>query len=443
MGDVRDRRALIPDVPSDPPHVGCEAQRSEKKVGKSMAAVCAERPVAVPSSAPSSLSVVIPALNEEHGIDAILQRVLAQREALDEAGIHELEVIVVDDGSKDGTADRIRTYADVRLIQHPVNRGYGAALKTGFNAATGDLLAFLDADGTYPPESFPTLCKAVDEHDADLIVGSRMLSGESEMPLVRRIGNTIFATMLSVVGSRRISDSASGMRVFRRESLSTLYPLPDGLDFTPAMSTRAVYEGLKMVEVPIPYKERVGRSKLNPLKDGIRFLRSILWTALLYDPQRFFGTMGLAMLAVAFLLGLGPSLFYLQNRHLQEDMIYRLFAVLILSVAGVNLLAFGVTCQEILGLLPARRRPSTVVPRLWRGKLAGLGVLMVVAGAVLMIPAALEWIATRQIVSHWSYFAAGGTLILMGLGLATWFVLLLILQELTTRDARARRDLGA
>jgi glycosyltransferase involved in cell wall biosynthesis len=443
MGDVRDRRALIPDVPSDPPHVGCEAQRSEKKVGKSMAAVCAERPVLVPSSAPSSLSVVIPALNEEHGIDAILQRVLAQREALDEAGIHELEVIVVDDGSKDGTADRIRTYADVRLIQHPVNRGYGAALKTGFNAATGDLLAFLDADGTYPPESFPTLCKAVDEHDADLIVGSRMLSGESEMPLVRRIGNTIFATMLSVVGSRRISDSASGMRVFRRESLSTLYPLPDGLDFTPAMSTRAVYEGLKMVEVPIPYKERVGRSKLNPLKDGIRFLRSILWTALLYDPQRFFGTMGLAMLAVAFLLGLGPSLFYLQNRHLQEDMIYRLFAVLILSVAGVNLLAFGVTCQEILGLLPARRRPSTVVPRLWRGKLAGLGVLMVVAGAVLMIPAALEWIATRQIVSHWSYFAAGGTLILMGLGLATWFVLLLILQELTTRDARARRDLGA
>jgi len=393
-------------------------------------------------SRPASLSVVIPALNEEHGIDAILQRVLAQRDGLAAEGIDTLEVIVVDDGSKDRTAERIRTYADVRLIQHPVNRGYGAALKTGFNAATGDLLAFLDADGTYPPESFPELCRAIEEHDADLIIGSRMLSGESEMPLVRRIGNTIFAALLSIVGSRRISDSASGMRVFRRESLPTLYPLPDGLDFTPAMSTRAVYEGLNMVEVPIPYKERVGRSKLNPLKDGVRFLRSILWTALLYDPQRFFGTLGLGMLVLAVVLGLGPTLFYLQNRQLQEDMIYRLFVVLILSVAGVNLLAFGVTCQAILGLLPARRRPSPAVPRPWRGKLAGLGVLMVLGGVALMTPAALEWIATRQITSHWSYFAAGGTLILTGLGLATWFVLLMILQELTTRDARARSDLS-
>jgi glycosyltransferase involved in cell wall biosynthesis len=391
---------------------------------------------------PASLSVVIPALNEENGIDAILQRVLAQRDGLAEAGIRELEVIVVDDGSKDRTAERIGAYSDVRLIQHPVNRGYGAALKTGFNAATGDLLAFLDADGTYPPESFPELCRAVEKHDADLIIGSRMLSGESEMPLVRRVGNTIFAALLSIVGSRRISDSASGMRVFRRESLPILYPLPDGLDFTPAMSTRAVYEGLTMVEVPIPYKERVGRSKLNPLKDGVRFLRSILWTALLYDPQRFFGTLGLAMLALALVLGLGPTAFYLQNRHLQEDMIYRLFAVLILSVAGVNLLAFGITCQAILALLPARRRPSPAVPRPWRGKLAGIGVLMMLGGAALMTPAALEWIGTRQITSHWSYFAAGGTLILTGLGLATWFVLLMILQELTTRDARARGDLS-
>jgi glycosyltransferase involved in cell wall biosynthesis len=165
----------------------------------------------------ASLSVVIPALNEENGIDAILERVLAQREALAAVGIHDLEVLVVDDGSKDRTADRVRSFADVRLIQHPTNRGYGAALKTGFNAATGDLLAFLDADGTYPPESFPSLCVAIEEHDADLIIGSRMLGRDSEMPVVRRVGNTIFAALLSIVGSRKISDSASGMRVFRRE----------------------------------------------------------------------------------------------------------------------------------------------------------------------------------------------------------------------------------
>jgi glycosyltransferase involved in cell wall biosynthesis len=399
--------------------------------------------VSAAAARPRSLSVVIPALNEENGIDEILGRVLAQRAGLAAVGIETLEVLVVDDGSKDKTADRVRAHGDVRLIQHPVNKGYGAALKTGFNAATGDLLAFLDADGTYPPESFPALCVAIEEHEADLIIGSRMLGRDSEMPLVRRVGNTIFAALLSIVGSRRISDSASGMRVFRRTTLSTLYPLPDGLDFTPAMSTRAVYEGLTMVEVPITYKERVGRSKLNPLKDGIRFLRSILWTALLYDPQRFFGPLGLAMLLVAVVLGLGPTFYYLQNRHLEEDMIYRLFAVLILSVAGVNVFAFGLTCQAVLAFLPARRHAPPAVPSRLRGILAGLGLLMVVVGLGLVTPSIVQWLATRHITSHWSYFAAGGTLVLTGIGLATWFVLLMIVEELATRDARARRDLSA
>jgi hypothetical protein len=124
-------------------------------------------------------------------------------------------------------------------------------------------------------------------------------------------------------------------------------------------------------------------------------------------------------------------------------MIYRLFAVLILSVAGVNVLAFGVTCQAILALMPARRPAPPALSAPWRGRLAGIGMLMLLGGMLLMVPAGLEWLATRQITSHWSYFAAGGTLILMGLGLATWTVLLMILQELTTRDARARRDLSA
>src|SRR5437773_7237985 len=150
------------------------------------------------------LSVVIPAYNEEHGIDAILDRVLAQREPLREGGIGELEVLVVDDGSRDRTAERVAAYSDVRLIRHQVNRGYGAALKTGFSAATGDLLAFLDADGTYPPEHFPALCRSALEPDHDIVIGSRMLGNDSEMPLVRRIGNTLFASLLSVVAKRRV-----------------------------------------------------------------------------------------------------------------------------------------------------------------------------------------------------------------------------------------------
>ena len=163
-------------------------------------------------STAGSLSVVIPAYNEENGIDAILGRVLAQREPLRAAGIGNLEVIVVDDGSRDRTAERVAAHPDVRLVRHKINQGYGAALKTGFAAAGGDLLAFLDADGTYPPEHFDALCRAANGDGADLVVGSRRAGEASGMPLVRRIGNAIFATLLTLLAGRRVSDSASGMR---------------------------------------------------------------------------------------------------------------------------------------------------------------------------------------------------------------------------------------
>jgi len=100
----------------------------------------------------STLSVIIPALNEEDGIADIIERVLAVRPALAEVGVDDLELIVVDDGSADRTAEIAATYDDVRLIRHEVNKGYGAAIKTGFRHARGELLSFLDADGTYPPD---------------------------------------------------------------------------------------------------------------------------------------------------------------------------------------------------------------------------------------------------------------------------------------------------
>lgn len=387
------------------------------------------------------LTVVIPAYNEERGIDAMLARVLAQREALRGSGIGELEVIVVDDGSRDATAERVAAHPDVRLIRHQVNQGYGAALKTGFSAASGELLAFLDADGTYPPESFADLCRYALDDQADIVIGSRMRGRDSEMPLVRRVGNTIFASLLSVVGKRRIWDSASGMRVFRRGALAFLYPLPDGLDFTPAMSTRALYEDLRMIEVPIPYRERVGRSKLNVAKDGLRFLRSIMWTASLYNPLGIFGSLGVAMLIVAGLLGLPPLAYYLQFHAVPEDSIYRLMAVLMLSVGGINVLAFGLISKAIFNLLPGRRERKPPLPRRWQTAVAWMGLLLLLAGGVLMAPAALERLRTGQISLHWSYLAAGGTLLLAGLQLSTWFVLLTMISDLISRPDRAKRDL--
>jgi glycosyltransferase involved in cell wall biosynthesis len=388
------------------------------------------------------LSVVIPAYNEERGIEEILERVLAQREHLGRSGVADLELIVVDDGSVDATAQRVAAHPEVRLVRHGSNRGYGAALKTGFAEAGGELLAFLDADGTYPPEHLADLCREA-LNGTDLVIGSRMLGKESEMPLVRRLGNTLFAGLLSLVGKRRVWDSASGMRVIRREALMSLYPLPDGLDFTPAMSARAVYEDLHMVEVPIPYRERVGRSKLNVAKDGVRFLRSILWTAVLYNPLGIFGALGVAMLLIALAMGLPPVLYYLQHRSVPEDSIYRLMAVLILSAAGVNVLAFGLISRTLFTLLPGGAQRKPPLRGSWGAALAWAGLALVLAGFGLMAPSGLEWLRTRQITFHWSYFAAGGALILTGLQLSTWFLLLSMAGDLASRPERARRDLDS
>ncbi|MBE2261104.1 MAG: glycosyltransferase family 2 protein, partial [Burkholderiaceae bacterium] len=256
----------------------------------------------------TTLSVVIPALNEEDGIAAIMQRVLAVAPQLPAAGVQTLELIVVDDGSSDKTADVVRGTPGVTLVQHPVNRGYGAALKTGFRAATGELLAFLDADGTYPPEYFPQLCQTLLSDGYDIVVGSRMAGADSEMPLTRRIGNTVFAGMISLLSRQRITDSASGMRVFRREALEKLYPLPDGLNFTPIMSTRALHEDVRMAEVPIPYSERVGRSKLSVVRDGTRYVQTITWTSLYYNPVRLLGGLALLALGLAGLIALATFL---------------------------------------------------------------------------------------------------------------------------------------
>src|SRR6266498_4608667 len=247
------------------------------------------------------LSVVIPAYNEENGIAEIASRVLAVEPALKKVGVERLELLVVDDGSMDRTAEVAAGVPGVCLIRHPKNKGYGAALKTGFSRASGELIGFLDADGTYPPEYFPKLCQAV-LSGTDLVIGSRMAGEDSKMPLTRRVGNFFFATLLTLLGRQKVTDSASGMRVFKREILEQIYPLPDGLNLTPVMSTRAVHEGIKIEEVPIPYSERVGRSKLSVLRDGRIFMQSMIWTALSYNPVRILGAMGLAGMSLAGLI---------------------------------------------------------------------------------------------------------------------------------------------
>ena len=391
------------------------------------------------------LSVVIPALNEEDGIAAILDRTLAVRPALAEAGVDELEVLVVDDGSTDGTAGIVGSYPDVRLICHPQNRGYGAALKTGFHHAQGELVGFLDADGTYPPEHYPALCQAALE-GAELVIGSRMAGAISEMPRVRRLGNWFFANLVSLVGNYRISDSASGMRVFRKEILERLYPLPDGLNLTPVMSTRAIHEEIKMVEVPIPYHERAGRSKLSVVRDGTRFLNSIIWTAMTYNPVRMLGGISLALMAVVAAVGIGLVISRLQGITVLGPWgVAAVFVALMAGVSGVSLFSLGAMFNYLVGLFhghPVRQglfgRPIFDPPL--ERQFGWMGILSLLAGLVVGVVSLILGIQGWEISRLWLYLLGSALLFLVGLQLVLSWLVMRVLEEINLRDEQIALD---
>ena len=392
------------------------------------------------------LSIVIPAYNEADGIAGIVERVLATRPALQAAGV-ELELIVVDDGSRDRTAEIVLGYAEACLVQHLTNHGYGAALKTGFAAARGTWLGFLDADGTYPPEHFPALLQAARREGADLVIGSRMAGGESQMPVSRRVGNLFFATLVSLIGNHHISDSASGMRLIRREVLARLYPLPDGLNFTPVMSTRAIHEELRMVEVPIPYAERVGRSKLTILGDGTRFLQSIVWTALDYNPVRVLGAIGVAFVALALLTGLGLVIARLQGiTQLGAWGVLAVFAAQVLAVAGVSIFSLGATFNYLVSLFhrePVRQglfgRPI-FDPPLDR-KFGWMGLLAVLVGLLLGVASLGLGLAGWPVSRLWLYLLGSAMLILIGVQLMISWVVMRVLEGLNQRELLVSADL--
>ncbi len=396
------------------------------------------------------LSIVIPAYNEEKGIIEIMERVLTIRDSLKEAGVEEMELLVVNDGSRDRTAevaDEVACKHDcVRIISHPHNRGYGAALKTGFAQARGELVGFLDADGTYPPEYFPQLCSEALK-GAELVIGSRMAGAESRMPATRRLGNVIFATLLSLLGWQRVTDSASGMRVFRKDTLARLSPLPDGLNLTPVMSTRAVHEGIKMVEVAIPYSERVGRSKLSVLRDGRIFLTSMVWTVLSYNPVRVLGIAGLVGVAIAALVGLGLIIARLSGvTTLTPWGVFALFTALVLGVAGISLFALGATFNYLVSLFykePIRQGlfGKPVFKKPLELQFGWMGIVAFVAGLVLGIVSLVLSLNGWEIARLWLYLLGGALVSLVGIQLVIYWLLIRVLEDLSQREVLARADM--
>jgi glycosyltransferase involved in cell wall biosynthesis len=407
-------------------------------------------PAANAAQTQHKLSVVIPAYNEEDGIAEIVERVLKIEPELKKIGVDGLELIVVDDGSKDRTPEIVRSYPTVRLIQHKVNKNYGGALKTGFHHATGDLLAFLDADSTYPPEYFPQMCKAVLD-GADMCVGSRMAGEKNDSPKIRQVGNFMFAKLVSLIGNTKVTDVASGQRVFRRDVLPALYPLPDGLNFTPAMSTRAIHENLKIAEVAVPHHERSGRSKLGVVRDGMRFLNAIVWTALTYNPARILGGIGLAGIALAVIVAAILVIERLSGvTQLGPWGVFGVFSGLTLGVAGVSVFTLGMMFNYLVSLFHKRAirqgvfgKPIFKTPldrQFWwmGGAMAVVGVILALVALALGLSSGGPAGSNRQ----WFWMLCSSMIFLVGVQLVvSWFVMR-VLEELNQREGQVDADLA-
>lgn len=375
------------------------------------------------------LTIAIPALNEEDAIAQTIGRCLEARASImAESGLKQVEIIVVSDGSTDRTVEIAREFDDIRVIVFEHNRGYGAAIKEAWKQGTGNLLGFLDADGTCDPAYFGEMCRLCLVESADVALGSR-LGPESQMPRVRRLGNRVYACMLGFLCGKHVTDTASGMRVVRRSALRDLYPLPDGLHFTPSMSARAMLNNLRVLEIPMTYADRIGESKLNVFRDGIRFFQTIMSGVLCYRPEKLFLMAFSLCMLLLLLLAAYPTEYYIKNHRLEEWMIYRFSACSLLGSLGLLLLlATGLTnrmAEFSRRRVDANTFWATMMGAAVRGPVfvvVTLGLLL--ASAAFLWPGLTELVTTGKVYMHWSRLLAGSFTLFSLCQMGIFFVLI-------------------
>jgi glycosyltransferase involved in cell wall biosynthesis len=358
------------------------------------------------------LLIAIPALNEEDSIEAIIQKSLDARDYIcRHSPVSEVAITVVSDGSTDRTAEIAGRYtSQIGLIVFPQNRGYGAAIKEAWRSSDAEILGFLDADGTCDPRFFAPLCERLVAEVADVVLGCRV-NKQSRMPPLRKFGNVSFAAILAAFSSKRVRDTASGMRVVRRAALHKLFPLPDGLHFTPAMSARSLLsDAVKIVEIDMPYYERAGESKLRVGKDGLRFLRVILETAFLYRPSRPLSAAASLLFLTACALMISPSLYYLEHRSLLQWMIYRFLVSDLCGIGACLLFCGSYLTDRIVSIALAgeiAERGHKLIARFFRSPwFWAVPVLAMVIGALLVLSSVLERLRTGGTYEHWSRYVA-------------------------------------
>lgn len=254
------------------------------------------------------ISLVIPAYNEEDGIlDTIAESkaVLSRLEA-----VEDWEIVVVNDGSQDRTAERLQGLERVRLVNHPHNAGYGRSLKSGITAAAFDTIVITDADLTYPMDALPALLEMY-RKGFDMVVAAR--TGDEYLgSMIKAPLRSVLKWLVEFTSGREIPDINSGLRVFDKRVCSSYFShLCDTFSFTTSMTLSYMMTGRFVGYFPIPYRERKGKTKVKLFRDALRTLQYIIQASVYYNPLKIFILLAAMALGMSVLGFVGSALFKL------------------------------------------------------------------------------------------------------------------------------------
>lgn len=257
------------------------------------------------------LSIVIPMYNEKEAIPQLLSHLSTTLAA--ECPNITYEIIVVDDGSSDGSAETVKAIENetIHLCQHPYNIGNGAAVKTGMRQAQGEYILMMDADGQHKPEDIPRLLEHIDRYD--MVVGAR--TKDSDSAKHRDLANFIYNNFASYVCARQIEDLTSGFRIIRAKlAKSMIYLLPNTFSYPTTITLAVVRSGYSLKYLPIVAPKRVGKSKIKIVRDGSRFLMILFKIATLFSPLKIFVPASIFVFSLGFFYGLF-KVFFLGSRY--------------------------------------------------------------------------------------------------------------------------------
>jgi glycosyltransferase involved in cell wall biosynthesis len=359
--------------------------------------------VARTSSDGIQTTVVLPAYNE----GAALPHVLTE---LDEHLDRSYEVLVVDDGSTDDTAEVAEGHP-CRLIKHSSNRGKGVAIRTGIAEAQGENVVIMDADASYPVPAISEMVELLDEND--MVRGIRESDQES-MPRVNRFGNWLFNKLLAISHGLEGSDHLSGLYGMRRSAALRLGTEATGFDIETEIGIKARARGLRVATVPISYLPRVGDKKLSPWSDGFRILARVIVLLLIYNPWVTFVLPGLLLMTIsvsgAIVLSSGPveTAYFGLSIHS--------FIVAALGVLAAFQLIFGIAAA--LYGVEAGREPSRWLVRLVsvrvRIGVAGFGLVMMLVSLAKLIQLTVQW-AGNEVFTDTRALVLSTTFLVLGL----------------------------